>query len=188
MKFTELALPGAHVIDLEPHEDDRGLNARVWCATEAREAGLDPHVEQVNVIRNEVAGTLRGMHYQAAPHTETKLFRVTRGAMHDVIVDLRPDSPTYLQWTSVELRADVDRLLYVPRGFGQGFQTLVDDTEVMYLVSAPYVPDAGRGFRHDDPAFDLDWPLPVTAISDRDTGFADFDADLHAADLRGMRP
>lgn len=185
MKFTPLDLEGAHLIDLEPHTDDRGFNARAWCRREAADAGLDTHVEQINVICNEAAGTLRGLHYQAAPHTETKVFRVTRGAIHDVIVDLRPGSPTYLQWTAVELRARDYRMLYVPAGFGQGFQTLEDDTELTYQVTAPYTPDAGRGFRHDDPTFGISWPLPVSRISQTDATWPDFDPTEHAHHLSG---
>lgn len=185
MKFTPLALEGAHLIDLEPHADERGFNARAWCRREAADAGLDTHVEQINVICNEVAGTLRGLHYQAAPHTETKVFRVTRGAIHDVIVDLRPGSSTYLQWTEVELRARDYRMLYVPTGFGQGFQTLEDDTELTYQVTASYAPGAGRGFRHDDPTFGISWPLPVSRISRTDATWPDFDPDEHAQHLSG---
>lgn len=185
MKFVPLTLKDAHVIDLEPIGDARGFNARAWCRHEAGGLGLDTHVEQVNIIFNEVAGTLRGMHYQAAPHTETKVFRVTRGAIYDVLVDLRPTSPTYLQWTSVELRARDYRLLYVPAGFGQGFQTLEDDTELTYQVTAPYTPSAGRGFRHDDPAFGIPWPLPVSRISTNDARWPDFDPAQHARNLAG---
>lgn len=184
MRFTEIDLPGAFVVDLEPVGDHRGFNARAWCEREFAEAGLETLVRQVNVIANGVAGTLRGFHYQIPPHTETKLFRVTRGAIHDVIVDLRPASPTFLAWTAVQLRADDYRMLYVPRGFGQAFQTLEDDTELTYQVSEFYAPSAGAGFRHDDPVFGIRWPLPVAAISERDATWPDFDPDEHARHFR----
>jgi dTDP-4-dehydrorhamnose 3,5-epimerase len=172
--FHELDLPGAFLIDLELREDERGYNARAWCQREFEEAGLTASIVQANVIYNRRRGTLRGMHYQAPPHAESKLFRVTRGAIHDVIIDLRPDSETHGQWLSVELTADVPRMLYVPETFAQGFQTLMDDTEITYQVSAFYAPEHERGLRYDDPAFDLDWPLPVEAISDKDRSWMDF--------------
>ena len=183
MRFHELDLPGAYVIDLEPVRDERGSNARAWCSDEFAAAGLATTVAQVNVIHNHRAGTVRGMHYQVPPHTEAKLFRVTRGAIHDAIVDLRKDSPTYLKWRTVELRAEDHRMLYVPAGFGQGFQTVVDDTELTYQVTASYRPDAGGGFRHDDPYFAIDWPLPVAAISERDATWPDFHPDEHRHDF-----
>lgn len=183
MDFQELDLPGAYVIDLEPIRDDRGFNARAWCAREFADHGLATTVAQVNLIHNVAAGTIRGFHYQVPPHTEAKLFRVTRGAIHDVIVDLRPDSPTYLQWRAVELRASDYRMLYVPEGFGQGFQTLEDDTELTYQVTAFYRPDAGNGFRYDDPAFGIDWPHPVSVISERDRTWPDFDPAEHRHDF-----
>lgn len=186
MRFTELPLGGAHVIDLEPIADDRGFNARSWCAREFEGAGLETDVCQVNVIYNQVAGTVRGFHYQSPPHAETKLFRVIRGAMYDVIVDLRPTSPTFLQWTAVELRADDYRMLYVPRGFGQAFQTLEDDTELVYQVDAFYAPDAAGGFRYDDPVFGIDWPRAVTRISERDSTWPDFDPDEYVRRFPGV--
>lgn len=176
MNFRPLPLEGAYTIDLEPIVDDRGFNARSWCAQTFREKGLDPSVVQTNIIFNKVQGTLRGFHFQAPPFTETKLFRVTRGGIYDVIIDLRPDSPTYRQWTGVELWASDYRLLYVPEGFAQAFQTLVDDTELTYQVSQPYSPQHGRGLRHDDPAFAVTWPLPVAAISQQDRRWPDWEA------------
>jgi dTDP-4-dehydrorhamnose 3,5-epimerase len=174
MRFTELPLAGAFVVELEPIEDHRGFNARAWCAREFAEAGLNDRMVQTNVIFNPVRGTLRGFHYQEPPMAENKLFRVTRGGIHDVIVDLRPGSPTYRQWTSVELWARDYRMLYVPEGFGQAFQTLEDGTELTYQVSEFYSPDHGRGFRYDDPAFAVAWPLPVTEISERDRTWPDW--------------
>ncbi len=176
MIFDELSLPGAYVIHLEPIEDDRGSNIRAWCAREFEDAGLTTRVSQVNVIRNIAKGTLRGMHYQTPPVAETKLFRVTTGRIYDVIVDLRPDSPTYLRWASVELAADDPKLLFVPKGFAQGFQTLEDGTELTYQVSEFFSPAHGAGFRYDDPAFGIEWPLEVTAISAKDGSWPSFEA------------
>ncbi len=183
MRFHELPLAGAYVIDLEPVADDRGLNARLWCAREFAEVGLPTHVAQINLIRNHAAGTLRGFHYQRPPHAETKLFRVTHGAIFDVIVDLRPESATFGEWTSVELSADVDRMLFVPERFGQGFQTLADGTEVVYQVTEPFTPDAGAGFRYDDPVLGIEWPLAVSTISDKDRSWPALDLERVRTDL-----
>jgi len=172
--FHETPLPGAYVLELEKIEDERGHNARTWCRSEFEEVGLTACVEQANTIYNRHEGTLRGMHWQAPPRAESKFFRVISGAIHDVIIDLRPGSETYGRWTSFRLSADEPLLLYVPEQFAQGFQTLEDDTELTYQVSAPYSPEHGRGLRYDDPAFDLDWPLPVSAISEKDLGWPDF--------------
>ena len=168
MIFRELALPGAYLIDLEPHRDDRGQFARAWCREEFGDQGLVTDFVQGNVSINPEAGTLRGLHYQDDPHGEVKLIRCVRGAIYDVIVDVRPGSPAYLQWVAVELSPSQLRMLYVPEGFAHGFQTRRPDTEVNYLVSAPYAPGAGRGMRYDDPALGIDWPLPVTKISEQD--------------------
>jgi dTDP-4-dehydrorhamnose 3,5-epimerase len=177
MRFFETALAGAYVIELERHEDDRGFNARTWCEREFQEHGLMPRLAQANVIFNRRKGTLRGMHYQLPPHAESKLFRVTRGAICDVIIDLRAGSPTYEQWAAFELRADSYRMLYVPERFAQGFQTLQDDTELVYQVSESYAPEFERGIRHDDPAFSIEWPLAVTAISQKDRSWPDYDRE-----------
>ena len=174
MIFHETSLPGAYLVELERIEDERGYNARSWCRREFEEMGITAHVEQVNTIHNARRGTLRGMHWQVAPATESKLFRVIRGAMHDVIIDLRPGSDTYGRWESFRLSADQPRLLYVPENFAQGFQTLEDDTDIIYQVSAAYSPEHGRGLRYDDPAFGLDWPLPVEVISDNDLSWPEF--------------
>lgn len=176
MTFEELSLPGAYLITLERIEDARGFNARAWCAREFEEAGLPIRISQVNVIHNVHRGTLRGMHYQTPPMAETKLFRVTSGRIHDVIVDLRPESATYGRWTSVELSADEPQLLFVPEQFGQGFQTLEDDTQLTYQVSEFFSPDHGAGFRYDDPAFAIEWPLDVTVISAKDESWPPFEA------------
>lgn len=168
MIFHKTSIPGAWVIEPEKREDNRGFFARTWCREEFAEHGLEDTFVQRNLSSNPVRGTLRGMHWQAPPHGEVKLMQCTRGAIYDIIVDLRPASPTYKKWLGVELKADDYRMLYVPDGFAHGFQTIEDDSEVAYLVSAPYVPEAGRGVRYDDPALDLEWPLAVTRISEQD--------------------
>jgi len=172
--FHETSIPGAYVIELELREDERGYNARMWCQREFDEHGLTARIVQSNALYNRRRGTLRGMHYQAAPHAEAKVFRVIRGAVYDVIVDLRPESEAYGRWESFHLSADVPRMLYVPETCGQGFQTLEDDTELAYHTSAFYTPDSERGFRYDDPAFGIAWPLPVQVISEKDKAWPDF--------------
>jgi dTDP-4-dehydrorhamnose 3,5-epimerase len=175
MIFTETELGGAYVIDLEPREDERGFFARAWCADEFAERGLTTRVAQSNVSFNRRQGTVRGMHYQAAPHAEAKLVRCTRGAIFDVIVDLRADSPTYKRWAGVELSADNHRALYVPEGFAHGYQTLVPETETFYQVSEFYAPAAERGVRWNDPAFAIDWPDPGSAfLSEKDAAWPNF--------------
>jgi len=168
MIFIETPLKGAFVVRLEKKEDSRGFNARAWCTDEFAARGLMTRVVQTNIIYNPRRGTLRGMHYQIPPFAECKLFRCARGRMYDAIVDLRPDSPTYRRWWSCELSASTYELLYVPAGFGQGFQTLEDDTEILYQVSEMYSPAHGRGFRYDDPAFGIRWPIDVSVISEQD--------------------
>ena len=177
MVFQETALKGAFVIEVEFHTDERGGFGRSYCWREFQEHGLDPRVVQCNVSYNAKRGTLRGMHYQDVPHEEAKLIRCARGAMYDVIVDLRPASSTFRKWAAFELKAEPgksSRMVYVPRGFAHGFLTLQDDTEVFYQMSEFFVPDAARGFRWNDPAFDIQWPEPVTVVSDRDRGYPDF--------------
>lgn len=168
MRFTESPLRGAFVVDLEPRGDERGFFARAYCADEFTEHGLEPAVAQANLSYNHAVGTVRGMHYQLPPAAETKLIRCTRGALHDVIVDLRPDSDTYLRHFGVDLSADNRRALYVPAMFAHGFQTLADDTEAYYQVGEFYTPGVERGLRHDDPALRIRWPLPTKVISDKD--------------------
>jgi len=175
MRFHELNLAGAHLVELEPYRDERGFNARTWCADEFAAQGLTSRMVQSNVIFNHARGTLRGLHFQRPPYAESKLFRVTRGAIHDVIVDLRPESPTYLRWEAVELRAGEPRMLFVPERFGQAFLTLEDATEVTYQVSAPYTAEAGDGIRYDDPALGIEWPEEVRVISEKDAGWPPFD-------------
>jgi dTDP-4-dehydrorhamnose 3,5-epimerase len=174
MIFHETPLAGAYIIDLELREDSRGFFARSWCRREFEAHGIVAPPVQANISFNRLRGTLRGFHYQAAPFGEAKLVRCSRGAIHDVIIDLRPGSPTFGRHFAVELAAEAHRLLFVPEGFAQGFQALRDDTEVIYQVSQFYTPEAERGIRHDDPAFGVRWPLPVTVISDKDRAWPDF--------------
>ena len=177
--FTETRLKGVFAIDLAPQPDDRGFFARSYCRREFEQHGLNPRVVQCNVSYNRHRGTLRGMHYQTPPDAEAKLIRCSRGALYDVVVDLREDAPTFRQWVGIELRAEPgrpSRMVYVPEGFAHGFLTLEDDTEVFYQMSAFYAPDAARGFRWNDPAFGIEWPEPVRVISDRDRLYPDFAA------------
>jgi dTDP-4-dehydrorhamnose 3,5-epimerase len=171
MIFHETKLKGAYIIDPEKREDERGFFARSWCQREFEQHGLVSEAVQANISFNRKKGTLRGMHYQAAPHEETKLVRCTRGAIYDVIIDVREDSPTYRDWIGVELTAGNYRMLYVPKGFAHGFQTLADDAEVVYQVTQFYTPGAERGIRWDDPAIRIDWPLAVQSISDKDANW-----------------
>lgn len=174
MKFTETKLKGAFVVEIEKLSDDRGFFARSWCQKEFEAHGLIPEVVQANVSYNRKKGTLRGMHYQVAPYQECKLIRCTRGAIYDVIIDLRLESPTYRQWTGVELTADNYTMFFVPEDFAHGFQTLTDETEITYQVSQFYMPGSEKGIRFDDPSFDIQWPLDVTIISDKDGTWPDF--------------
>ena len=174
MLFTETPLAGAFIVDIEPREDERGFFARTWCAREFEEKGLDSRLVQCNISFNSRRGTLRGMHFQAAPFEEPKLVSVTQGAIFDVILDLRPDSPMYCRWHGVELTAENRRMLYVPKGFAHGFQTLCDDTQVSYQMGEFYQPEAARGVLWDDPAFAIRWPLPDPIISARDRSYDPF--------------
>lgn len=162
MRFQETEIPGAFVIDLEPIEDDRGSFARIWCADELARHGLVSELSQCSISRNRKAGTLRGLHFQRPPHAEAKVVRCTRGAIYDVIVDLRIDSPAHVRWIAVELTSENGSALFVPEGCAHGFQTLLDDTDVLYLISRPYNPDAAAGVRWDDPAFAISWPTAVS--------------------------
>ncbi len=176
MILTELPLPGAFLVEMEKLTDERGYFARTFCRAEFARAGLTSPVEQCSTSFNRRRGTLRGMHFQVAPHGEAKLVRCTRGALYDVIVDLRPDSPTRTRWVGVELTADNRRALYVPEGFAHGYQTLADETETYYQVSAFYAPSAERGVRWDDPAFAIEWPDPEPAVmSEKDRNWPDYE-------------
>jgi dTDP-4-dehydrorhamnose 3,5-epimerase len=174
--FTETELGGAYVIDLERREDDRGYFARAFCQNEFAEHGLKPVIAQANVAYNRNAGTLRGMHFQYPPAAETKVVRCTRGAIVDIIVDLRPESPTYLRSVSVRLDAENGRALYVPERFAHGYQTLVDDTETSYFVGEFYAPETEGGISPHDPRLGLNWPLAVTSISKKDSQWEPLDA------------
>lgn len=175
MNFQETELAGAFVIDPERLADERGFFARSFCADEFAARGLDPRCAQCNISYNARRGTVRGMHYQRSPHEEAKLVRCTAGAILDVIVDLRRDSGTFGKHVAVNLSQDNRRMLFIPAGFGHGFQTLTDDAEVFYQMSTPYVADAGGGLRYDDPALAIAWPQPVSAISERDLGYPPFE-------------
>lgn len=174
MIFTPLALPGAFLIELDRQDDERGFFARTWSRSEFEIHGLNPRIEECSVSFNRRRGTLRGMHYQAAPYEEAKLVRCTMGAVYDVIIDLRPSSPTFVRWEAVDLAAHTRRMLYVPEGFAHGFLTLEDDTEVFYQISAAYSSESGRGVRWDDPAFSVAWPEPISVVSERDASYPDF--------------
>ena len=175
MIFRETKLKGAFIIEPERLEDERGFFARTFCQEEFKTHRLNPGMVQCNISFNKKKGTLRGMHYQVAPHEETKLARCTRGAIYDVIIDLRPDSPTFKQWVAVELTADNRRMLYIPKGFAHGFQTLEDNTEVLYQMSEFYHPECARGVRWDDPAFGIEWPpAEQRIISAEDQAYPNF--------------
>ncbi len=177
MIFTETKLKGAFLVELERFEDERGHFARSWSACEFERQGLSAALVECNISFNRLAGTLRGMHYQAAPHAQIKLVRCTRGAVYDVIVDLRPASPTFKEWVGVELSEENGAALYVPEGFAHGFQTLADDAEVFYQMSTYYAPESARGVRWDDPAFGVEWPEERRRIINaRDREYPDFSA------------
>jgi dTDP-4-dehydrorhamnose 3,5-epimerase len=174
LKFTETPLAGAFLIDLEPSGDERGFFARAFCAREFEAHGLDARIVQANLSRNVKRGTVRGMHYQRAPFEEVKMVRCVAGAIYDAIIDLRPDSRTYLQWFGVELTREDGRMLYVPGGFAHGYQALTDDSEVLYLVSQFYAPDHEAAIRWNDPRFAIPWPLADVSVSPKDAAHPDF--------------
>ena len=173
MIFTETPIAGAYLLDPEPKGDDRGFFARAWCEREFGARGLTARFVQCNNSFSRDRGTLRGLHYQADPHGEVKLMRCIRGAVYDAIVDMRPGSPSYLRWFGVELSADNRRALYVPAGCAHGYETLAYGSEVLYPVSAFYVPEAERGVRWDDPMFGVTWPLPPAQLSEKDRRWPD---------------
>ena len=177
MRFVPLELEGAYLVELDPRRDERGYFARTWCRDELAEHGLDTTVAQCSTSHHVRAGTLRGLHFQRAPHAETKLVRCTRGAIFDVIVDLRPESPTHAAWFGAELSEERGNAMYVPKGFAHGFQTLTEGADVLYMISVPYAPDASTGVRWDDPAFGIEWPDVVErTIGDRDLAWPDYRA------------
>ncbi len=175
MRFLPSRIEGVVAIEPDPVRDERGFFERTWCAAEFGEHGLDARLAQCSASFNRRRGTLRGMHLQAPPHAEAKLVRVTRGAIHDVALDLRPDSPTFRQWVAEELSAENRRMLYVGPGLAHGFQTLEDQTEVFYQISVPHHPGSARGVRWDDPAFGIEWPLADPILNERDAGYPDFE-------------
>jgi dTDP-4-dehydrorhamnose 3,5-epimerase len=174
MIFTETKLRGAYIVELEKIEDERGFFARTWCEREFADLGLNTRLAQCSISFNKKRGTLRGMHYQIAPCRETKLVRCLRGAVYDVVIDLRSDSPTFKHWISIELSEDNRRAIYIPEQFAHGFQTLRDHTEVFYQISQFYAPDRARGIRWDDPAFNIQWPSDCRVISTRDRAYPDY--------------
>lgn len=174
VKFTEIGLPGAYIVEPEKLRDTRGFFARTWCQREFKEHGLSTTVVQCNISFNAKKGTLRGMHYQAAPFEEVKYIRCSRGAICDVIIDLRPQSTTFKQWAAVELNEENGKMLYVPGGFAHGFLTLTDNTEVFYQMSEFYAPEHAKGVRWNDPAFGISWPDEVTVIAEKDARYPDF--------------
>jgi dTDP-4-dehydrorhamnose 3,5-epimerase len=174
MIFQDIKLRGAVEINLELKPDERGFFARTWCQEEFEKSGLNPRLVQCSVSFNSRKGTLRGIHYQAAPYAEAKLVRCTRGAVYDVVIDLRPESPTFKKWVAVVLAAEKRNMVYVPEGCAHGFLTLEDECEIFYQMSEFYHPEAARGVRWDDPAFQITWPEKVEVISERDRTYPDF--------------
>lgn len=175
MIFNETKLKGAYVIDIEPIEDERGFFARAWCKDEFEKYGLNSSLVQCNISFNKKRGTLRGMHYQVPPFEEDKIVRCTKGAIYDVIIDLRPESETYKQWISVKLTSENRKMLYIPKGFAHGFQTLKDNTEVFYQMSEFYHPECARGVRWDDKKIGIDWLIENKIISKKDKNYGDFE-------------
>ena len=174
MLFQNTSIPGVTIIELERHEDERGFFARAWCRKELEQQGLRAQIEQCSVSFNARAGTLRGMHYQRAPHTETKIVTCLRGAIYDVVLDLRRPSPTYKKWVAVELSAESLRMIYIPEGCAHGFQTLAAGSLVQYQISDEYSPDHSTGVRWNDPAFGIVWPPAGRTLSSRDATYPDF--------------
>jgi dTDP-4-dehydrorhamnose 3,5-epimerase len=173
MNFSETKLKGAYIIDIQKLEDERGFFARSWCQREVEQYGLEPQVVQCNISYNKLRGTLRGMHYQLPPYAEAKLVRCTRGSVFDVIIDLRPQEPSFLKWQGFELSASNYNMLYIPKGFAHGFLTLEDETEIFYQMSEFYAPDCARGVRWNDPLFDIGWSDSVKCISQKDQSYPD---------------
>jgi len=179
MKFNPTPLADAYTIDLEKREDERGFFARFFCVNEFDNAGLDRNVVQINNSLSIDKGTLRGIHYQLAPKAETKIVRCIRGSLFDVIVDLRPDSPTFLKWFGATLSADNRTMMFVPKGFGHAFLTLEENTEALYLVTEFYSPENERGMRWNDPKVGIEWPIEPIIISDKDKNHPDFNISYH---------
>jgi dTDP-4-dehydrorhamnose 3,5-epimerase len=181
MIFASTRLEDALLIDIEPKEDERGFFARTWCRQELEAQGLDAKIAQESISYNRLRGTVRGLHFQRPPHEETKIVRCARGAIFDVIVDLRPRSQSYLQWQGFELTAENRRAVYIPKGFAHGFQTLAEHSEITYQISTLYAPESAGGYRYDDAAFRITWPIAVTMISERDLGWPRYKVDVLAS-------
>ncbi len=179
MIFMKTELRGAFIIEPERLEDERGFFARSWCKREFETHGLNPSLVQCNISFNRKKGTLRGMHYQVAPHEEAKLVRCTAGGIYDVIIDLRPDSPTFTQWISIELTEENRKMVFIPEGFAHGSLTLQDNTEVFYQMFEFYSPDCAKGIRWNDPVFGIQWPISVTVISEKDNHYPEFIPTAH---------
>lgn len=192
MIFRETLLKGVFTIESRPHHDERGQFVRTWCQEEFRRHSIDVAFAQSAVSINTRCGTLRGLHWQVAPHEESKLVRCARGGIYDVVVDIRPQSPTFGEWFGITLTGGSHLMLFVPEGFAHGFQTLADDTEVSYQLSAAHAPASARGLRYDDPALAIDWPLPVSRISERDRSWpllkSKADRSEWAEGESGLRP
>lgn len=179
MKFQATGLSGAFVIEQEPRGDERGFFARAFCVKELAQAGLNPAIVQINNSLSRHQGTLRGIHYQLAPKAEDKIVRCIQGALYDVMVDLRPDSPTFLKHFGVELTAENRKSVYVPKGFGHAYLTLTDNTEAFYLTTEYYAPDRERGLRYNDPRLAIDWPITPQIVSDKDRAWPEFSPEYH---------
>jgi dTDP-4-dehydrorhamnose 3,5-epimerase len=179
MRFEPAGLDGVWLVHLDPMRDERGLFARTFCVNEFQAHGLETSFPQHSISCSNSKGTVRGMHFQRAPHEEVKLVRCLSGAIWDVVIDMRPGSPTFRQWRGFELSAENQDQIYIPKGFAHGFQTLSDNAQVNYLISELYAPGAASGVRYDDPAFRVTWPLPVSVISDKDLRWPDFQPDAH---------
>lgn len=174
MIFQETPIPGAFIVDLEKHEDERGYFGRVWCSKEFKGHGLNPNLVQANVSFNQKRGTMRGLHHQLPPHAETKLVKCMGGSIYDVIVDLREGSPKYCAWYGTELSAEKERCLYVPEGCAHGYVTLTDDARILYQVSESYHPESESGIRYDDPLFGIQWPVEISSVSEKDSSWPNY--------------
>lgn len=177
MIFTETKLKGAFLVEIKKLEDERGFFGRAWCQKEFEEHGINTTIRQINTSASVKKGTIRGMHYQIDPYQESKFIRCTRGSVYDVIIDLRPDSPTFMQWVGHELSESNYRMVYVPGNFAHGVVSLEDNSEIYYPVSEFYTPGAERGLRYNDPAFNIEWPIEITEVSDKDKSHANFDVN-----------
>lgn len=175
MIFSETKLKGAYLVEIKKLEDERGFFGRAWCREEFEEAGLNADIRQINTSYTVKKGTIRGMHYQVDPYQETKFIRCTRGRIYDVIIDLRPDSPTFMEWIGHELSAENLKMVYVPENFAHGIVSLEDHSEIYYPVTQFYTPGSERGIRYNDPAFNIDWPVEITLVSEKDLSHPDFD-------------